>query len=57
MSRKRFNSDQIIGLSREADVKVSQGKNVGQVLLIISRRNFISPREHACLEVEFSKRV
>jgi hypothetical protein len=31
MSRKRFNSDQIIGLSREADVKVSQDKNVGQL--------------------------
>ena len=57
MSQKRFNSDQIIGLSREADVKVSQGKNVGQVLLIISRRNFISPSVHACLVVEFSKRV
>ena len=32
MSWKRFNSDQIIGLSREADVKVSRGKKVGQVL-------------------------
>ena len=49
MSRKRFNRDQIIGLSREADVRVSQGKNVGQVLLIISRSNFISPSEHARL--------
>jgi hypothetical protein len=31
MSRKRFTTEQIIGLLREADVKVSQGKDVGQV--------------------------
>ena len=30
MSRKRFTAEQIIGLLREADVKLSQGKNVGQ---------------------------
>jgi len=30
MSRKRFTMEQIIGLLREVDVKVSQGKNVGQ---------------------------
>ena len=31
MSRKRFTAEQIIGLLREADVKLSQGKNAGQV--------------------------
>ena len=31
MSRKRYTAEQIIGLLREAEVKLSQGKNVGQV--------------------------
>ena len=31
MSRKRFTAEQIIGFLREADVKLSQGKNVGQI--------------------------
>jgi hypothetical protein len=31
MSRKRYTVEQIIGLLRELDVKVSQGKNVGQI--------------------------
>jgi len=31
MSRKRFTMEQIIGVLREVDVKVSQGKNVGQI--------------------------
>ena len=31
MSRKQFTAEQIIGLLREADVKFSQGRNVGQV--------------------------
>ena len=31
MSRKRFSPEQIIGILREADVKLSQGKNVGQL--------------------------
>lgn len=31
MARKRFTAGQIIGLLREADVKLSQGRNVGQV--------------------------
>ena len=31
MSRKQFTMEQIIGLLREVDVKVSQGKNVGQI--------------------------
>jgi putative transposase len=31
MSRKRFTMEQIIGLLREVDVKVFQGKNVGQI--------------------------
>src|SRR5271157_1763231 len=31
MSRKRFTAEQIIGFLREADVKQSQGRNVGQI--------------------------
>lgn len=31
MSKKRFTAEQIINLLREADVKVSQGKNLGQI--------------------------
>lgn len=31
MSRKRFTAEQIIGLLREADVKLSQSRNVGQI--------------------------
>ncbi len=31
MSRKRFTAEQIIGLLREADVKLSQGRNVGHI--------------------------
>ena len=31
MSKKRFTTEQIIGLLREADVKLSQGRNIGQV--------------------------
>jgi putative transposase len=31
MSRKRFTAEQIIGFLREADVKLSQGRNVGHV--------------------------
>ena len=31
MSRKRFTAEQIIVLSGEGDVKLSQGRNVGQV--------------------------
>lgn len=30
MSHKRFTAEQIIGLLREADVKLSQGRQVGQ---------------------------
>ena len=30
MAKKRFTAEQVIGLLREADVKLSQGKNVGQ---------------------------
>ncbi len=31
MSRKRYTAEQIIGLLREADVKLSQGRNVGHI--------------------------
>lgn len=31
MNRKRFTAEQIIGLLREAEVRLSQGRTVGQV--------------------------
>ena len=31
MSRRHFTAEQIIGLLREADVKISQGKSIGHV--------------------------
>jgi putative transposase len=31
MGRRRFTAEQIIGLLREADVKLTQGTNVGQI--------------------------
>ena len=31
MGRRKFTAEQIIGLLREADVKLNQGRNVGQV--------------------------
>jgi transposase-like protein len=31
MGRRRFTAEQIIGLLREADVKLTQGRNVGQI--------------------------
>jgi transposase-like protein len=31
MSRKRYTAEQIIGLLREADVKISQGRSIGQI--------------------------
>jgi putative transposase len=31
MGRKRFTAEQIIGLLREADVKLAQGRNLGQI--------------------------
>jgi len=31
MSRKRFTAEQIIGLLREANVKLSRGRNVGHI--------------------------
>jgi len=43
MSRKRFTMEQIIGLLREMDVKISQGKNVGQICrdIGISEQNLL----------------
>lgn len=31
MGRKRFTAEQITGLLREADVKLTQGRNIGQI--------------------------
>jgi hypothetical protein len=52
MSRKRFTAEQIIGLLREADVKLSQGRNVGKIfreMAITSLLNvFVTPTNTSC---------
>jgi len=35
MRRKRYTAEQIISILREVDVKLSQGKNVGQVTSLV----------------------
>jgi len=52
MHRKCFTAEQIIGLLREADVQLSQGRNVGkffQEMQIISILNvFVTPTNTSC---------
>jgi hypothetical protein len=61
MSRKRFTAEQIIGLLREADVKLSQGKNAGQVSLLgtlsPSSRQILSTRLWLTLKTARLKRA
>jgi len=53
MSRKRFMAEQIIGLLQEPDVKLSQGRNVGQVSLdicITEHTYYHRHRKHGSIE-------
>lgn len=45
MARKRYTPEQIIGMLREAEVRFSQGENVGETSrsLEISERSFFGP--------------
>ena len=45
MARKRFTVEQIIGLLREADVKLSQGRQIGQTC-----RDVLQHRRHGPAE-------
>jgi putative transposase len=60
MSWKRFTAEQIIGMLREADVKLSQGGNVGQICreLGISDQSYYRWRkEYGGMKVTQAKRL
>ena len=60
MSRKRFTAEQIIGLLREADVKLSQGGNVGQIsreLGITEQTYYRWRREYGGMKTAQAKRL
>ena len=60
MSRKRFTAEQIIGLLREADVKLSQGKNVGQncrEMGITEQTYYRWRKEYGGLRIDQAKRL
>jgi putative transposase len=60
MSRKRFAPEQIIGLLREADVKLSQGRNVEQLcreLGITEQTYYRWLREYGGMKVAQARRL
>lgn len=60
MSRKRFKPEQIIGMLREAEVRLSQGAKVGEVCrhLGVSEQSFYRwRREYGGMEVTQAHRL
>lgn len=60
MSRKRFTPERIIGILREADVKVSQGRSVEQLcreLGITEQTYYRWRREYGGLKVAQARRL
>ena len=60
MSRKRFEPEQIIGMLREAEVRLSQGAKVGEVCrhLGVSEQSFYRwRREYGGMEVSQAHRL
>ena len=60
MSRKRYTPEQIIGMLREAEVALSQGKSVGQVCrtLGVSEQSYYRWRkEYGGLRTDQAKRL
>lgn len=60
MSRKRFAPEQIIGILREADVKLSQGRSVGQLcreLSIPEHTYYRWRREYGGMKVAQARRL
>ena len=60
MGRRKFTAEQIIGNLREADVKVSQGMNVGQICreMGISEQTYYRwRREYGGMKVEQARRL
>ena len=60
MSRKRFTPEQIIGILREAEVKVSQGKSVEQLcreLSMTEQSYYRWRREYGGMKVAQARRL
>ena len=60
MSRKRFTPEQIIGILREADVKLSQGKSVEQLcreLCVTEQTYYRWRREYGGMKVTQARRL
>ena len=60
MSRKRYTAEQIIGLLREAEVRLSQGEKIGMICrtLGISEQSYYRwRREYGGLKVDQAKRL
>jgi len=60
MSRKRYTPEQIIGILREAEVSLSQGRTVGQVCrtLGVSEQSYYRWRkEYGGLKLDQAKRL
>ena len=60
MSRKRYTPEQIIGMLREAEVRLSQGETVGAIcrgLGISEQSSYRWRREYGGLRVDQAKRL
>lgn len=60
MSRKRYTPEEIIGMLREADVRLSQGEKIGLICkgLAISEQSYYRwRREYGGLKVDQAKRL
>lgn len=60
MSRKRYTPEQIIGMLREAEVRVSRGESVGAICrsLAVSEQSYYRwRREYGGLKVDQAKRL
>jgi transposase-like protein len=60
MSRKRYTPEQIIGMLREAEVRLSQGEKIGVIcrVLGISEQSYYRwRREYGGLKVDQAKRL
>ena len=60
MSRKRYSPEQIIGLLREAEVRLSQGEKIGAIcrLLSVSEQSYYRwRREYGGLKVSQATRL
>jgi len=60
MARKRYTPEQIIGMLREAEVRLSQGEKVGSICrsLVISEQSYYRwRREYGGLKVSQARRL